>query len=63
MVRFHSDIEAFKFDEAANVTRVYRQARERGVRVGMRIAAVDGNSVRGGRYARQRLVRAHRMRK
>ena len=61
-VRLHSDIEAFEFDEAAKITRVHRQARVRGVRVGMRIAAVDGNSVRGGREARQRLVRAHRMR-
>ena len=60
-VRLHSDHKAFVFDSAAKVIAVHRQARVRGVKVGMRIAAVDGNSVRSGREARQRLVRAHRM--
>lgn len=61
-VRIHSDRKAFKFDAAAKVTMIYRQARVRGVRVGMRIVAVDGNSVMSGQETRQRMVRAHRMR-
>ena len=61
-VRLHSDHKAFEFDSAAKVTAVHRQARVRGVKAGMRIAAVDGNSVKSGREAKQRLVCAHRMR-
>ena len=60
-VELHGDREGFEFDRAARVTKVFRQARVRGVRLGMRIVAVNGDSVHDGRQVRDALARAHRL--
>ena len=60
-VELHGDRKALEFDHRARVTTIYRQARVRGVRVGMRIVAIDGTSISNGREAKKMLDRSHRI--